>query len=178
MSDVALGADGIEYYLHDADSEAPHQMYTCTRCGWRMNFTICENKSNHFRHHPGANLFGIKCEDLSKHKDAWEKSEQNEALRVFCKESAVNKELWLNIQELFRGQYTQQQNKIEELEQELVHIQKENMKLQEEVNQSALRFLDDSDEIARQQEIIQDLEDKVASQAHNIYTAVRINMHG
>jgi len=126
MASEALGQDNILYTLDNPNDEVPHQMYTCTKCGWRMNFTICQDKANHFRHHPGANIFGIKCEDLSKHKDAWEKSDQSEALRIFCKESAVNKELWIGIQELVRAQFTktrvEYQDRIEDLEYELDEI--------------------------------------------------------
>ena len=173
MANEALGEDNIVYYLHDADSEVPHQMYTCTKCGWRMNFTICENKSNHFRHHPGANLFGIKCEDLSKHKDAWEKSEQNEALRVFCKESAVNKELWLNIQELFRGQYTQQQNEIEELKQELEEAT-DSIDFLEELGESWKRTAKEFEKVIA----LKDAEIEQLMETRGIeYRVVQINRH-
>jgi len=178
MSDVALGADGIEYTIESKDHIVPDQEYLCTVCTWPMTFKKCDDKSNHFAHLQGANLLEVPCEYLTKYNREWEKSGGAKEVNEFLKERPIDKVLGQLIKKLYLDQYIRSKQKEEERDKELVHLQKEHMKLQEEVDHYRKKLNDSSDEIARQKEIIQDLEDKVASQEHIVYEPVRIKMHG
>jgi competence CoiA-like predicted nuclease len=178
MSDVALGADGIEYIIESKDHIVPDQEYLCKGCTWPMVFKECKDKSNHFAHLQGANLLEVSCEYLTKYNREWEKSGGDKEVNEFLRERHIDKVLGTLIKKLYLDQFIKFKRKEEEKDKELVHIQKKNMKLQEEVTRYRKKLYDSSYEIAQLKDIIQDLEDKVASKDGEVkHRIVHIKMH-